>query len=114
MLAGLAGHQQQIVGLPGGLGRPSSLGLSRGQILQAVRQDTQRLLEHGDAVLEGEHATVQGGQWFMARPTGMHVHWKPPYADDADDADDVRRWHEADSLCLLLPIFQNIMTGPGW
>jgi hypothetical protein len=35
-----------------------------------------------------------------------------PSADDADDADDLRRWHEADSLCLLLPIFQNITTEP--
>jgi len=39
-LAGvLSCHQQQVIGLPGGLGRPSSLGLSCGEILKAVCQD---------------------------------------------------------------------------
>ncbi len=58
----LPGHQQQVIGLPGSLGRPASPRLSRGEILKAVRQDAQRLSERRDTGLETEHALVQGRQ----------------------------------------------------
>jgi hypothetical protein len=75
----LPGHQQQVIGLPGGLGRPPASRLSRGEILKAVRQDTQRLLERRDTVLENAHAPVQGGLRFLVTPAGMHVHGTPPF-----------------------------------
>ncbi len=56
----LPGHQQQVIGLPGSLGRPPLPRLSRGEILKAVCQETQRLSERRDTVLENEHTLVQG------------------------------------------------------
>jgi hypothetical protein len=94
--------------LPGGLGRPSPPWLSRGEILKAVCQDTQRLSERRDTILESEHAPVQGGLRFLVTPTGMHAHGTPPSADNAG------HWHEAGGLCLLLSFIQDTTTGPAW
>jgi hypothetical protein len=68
--------------LPGSLCRPSSPLLSRREILKAVCQDTQRLGERRDTILENEDALVQG-QRFLVRPTGMHVNEtsSPDHAD---------------------------------
>ncbi|MGE5132230.1 MAG: hypothetical protein ACM32E_04875 [Gemmatimonadota bacterium] len=48
--------------MPGSLGRLASPRLSRWEILEAVRQDAQRLSERRDTILENEHALVQGRQ----------------------------------------------------
>jgi hypothetical protein len=79
LAARVLGSEQQVIGLPGGIGRPSPRWLGRGEILQAVRQDAQRLSERGDTVLEGEHPPVQGGLRFLVTPAGMRGHGTPPF-----------------------------------
>ncbi len=102
----MIGSKQQVIGLPGSLGRPTSSRFSRGQILEAVCQDTRRLSERGDTVLKGEHAPVQGGLRFLVTSTRLHVHGMPLSADDAG--------MKPAACALLSPFFQDTTTGPGW
>ena len=54
----MRGSEQQIIGLPSGLRRPVPPWLSRGEIFQAMSQDSQRLSDRRDTVLESENALV--------------------------------------------------------
>ena len=90
--------------MPGSLGRPSSRWLTRGEILQAVCQDTQRLSERGDTVLQGEQTFVQGSRRFLATLAGMRVHEIPfPWITSAAS-------YEAGCVFLF---FQDTTTGRG-
>ena len=72
--------------MPGGFGRPPSPRLGRGEIFQAVCQDTQRLSERGDTALESEHALVQGGRRLPVTPAGC-MFMRPLPVDHAAASD---------------------------
>ena len=67
-------------------------------------QDTQRISERRDMLLQSEYALVQGGRRFSVVPPRMHVHEIPfpPIKPAASYA----------AGCLLL-LFQNTTTRPG-
>jgi len=76
------GHEQQVIGLPGGLGCAPSSWLSCGKVLQPVCQDTDRLSKRGDTALERVHAFLSRGRRFPGTPAGVLVHRAPPLAGD--------------------------------
>ena len=76
------GHEQQVIGLPGGLGCAPSSWLSCGKVLQPVCQDTDRLSKRGDTALERVHAFLNRGRRFPGTPAGVLVHRAPPLAGD--------------------------------
>ncbi len=76
------GHEQQVIGLSGGLGCAPSSWLSCGKVLQPVCQDTDRLSKRGDTALERVHAFLNRGRRFPGTPAGVLVHRAPPLAGD--------------------------------